>query len=727
MKRSEFDTGKPHQNNTVVWARRRLVDKKDGRVFTLDVGKNNQHSVLKTDQHGVLFADGVGLGKTWEALAASALLLFEAKRRRSAGQFRKIRRPHKAHVLVICPPGLITKWAREIRDPNGFNRKLTVWSQKHSLRNFVMETLSNPFQLHRKADLNALPAAKRRKGWLKLPQGTYVCSWNLFRKAPGSGYGRLSALRRHKWDILIVDEAHHLEARDALSKLENSSRGVSCALLLTATPFQLEPHEIHEILRGLLKPKPHKARTFQILRYEPVKSYVRALDNFFKGHTGPPSKEERMSVESTLKQLIARTPSSANRRYHLVNKYGLAFKIDPLEWISEPDLKKIVGHAIEPNSEFEEWYFKFRLRLANSGYGEKDNEKRTYVATKLRQSLSTIGQAKGASPSLGAPPYSPRESALIGWASEQIKKDLFECAKDGFPRKTLIFTSFVKVASLELMKALSSSFELAYKEVAQSVVWRSIAQQAPNNLRKLIKTTEDFARSQKISDSTGVKELLKQLEAMSSDPRKRLFSDLLGHKHYLRLVQDDLKARLRVFAKVLLWVPNEEEKKFHRYELRGHNHNLKSLASKNVVETYVGNDDRKERDVRGEAFRTPLGPWVLVASNVGSEGIDLHTFASHLVHFDVEWNPGKMEQREGRIDRLGRKLTTPINIYYLCVQGTYDERMLHQMVARQRWHSVLLGVNARMVSSDKDTNKDIPFLERDEARGLTLNLAPKKH
>jgi len=726
MKRSRFDTGKPHQNNTVAWARRRLVDK-GGRVFTLDDGKKTQHSVLKTSQHGVLFADGVGLGKTWEALAASALLLFEAKRRRAAGKSRKTRRSHKAHVLVICPPGLITKWAREIRDPNGFNSKLAVWSQKNSLRNFVKQTLSNPFQLHRKTDLNALPPAKQRRYGLKLPQGTYVCSWNLFRKAPGPGNSRLLALRRHNWDILIVDEAHHLEARDALSKLEKSSRGVSHTLLLTATPFQLEPHEIHEILRALLKPKPHKPRTFQILKYEPVQSYVRKLSDFFEGRVSPPLKKERMSVESIFKQLIARTPSSANRKYHLLNKDGLAFKIDPLERISEAGLKKIIDYAIEPNPEFEEWYFKFRLHLANSGYGEKDNKQKTFVATKLRQSLSTIGQAKGASPSLGAPPYSPRESALIGWASEQIKKDIFECAKDGCPRKTLIFTSFVKKASEELRGALSSSFDRAYEEVARSAIWQSIARQAPKNLRKLIKTTEDFVKRQKISECTGVIELLKQLETMNSDPEKRLFFDLLGNKHYLRLVQDDLTARLRVFAKVLQWAPNEDEKKFHAHELRGHNRNLKSLASKNVVETYVGSDDRKERDVRGEAFRTPLGPWVLVASNVGSEGIDLHTFASHLVHFDVEWNPGKMEQREGRIDRLGRKLTTPINIYYLFVQGTYDERMLHQMVARQRWHSVLLGVNARMISSGKDTNKDISFLESDAAKGLILDLAPKKH
>src|SRR5207245_4024865 len=113
--------------------------------------------------------------------------------------------------------------------------------------------------------------------------------------------------------------------------------------------------------------------------------------------------------------------------------------------------------------------------------------------------------------------------------------------------------------------------------------------------------------------------------------------------------------------------------------------------SRRVASPYTGNDDRLEREASGEAFRSPLGPWVLVASNVGSEGIDLQTFSAHLVHFDIEWNPARMEQREGRIDRVGRQLKDPVNVYFLLVRGTYDERMLYQLVSRQRWHSVLLG------------------------------------
>ena len=49
-----------------------------------------------------------------------------------------------------------------------------------------------------------------------------------------------------------------------------------------------------------------------------------------------------------------------------------------------------------------------------------------------------------------------------------------------------------------------------------------------------------------------------------------------------------------------------------------------------------------------------------------------------------------MEQREGRIDRLGRDVKEPARIHYLLVEDTYDKRMFHQLIARQHWHAVLL-------------------------------------
>ena len=52
-------------------------------------------------------------------------------------------------------------------------------------------------------------------------------------------------------------------------------------------------------------------------------------------------------------------------------------------------------------------------------------------------------------------------------------------------------------------------------------------------------------------------------------------------------------------------------------------------------------------------FRMPGYPYVLITTDVLQEGEDLHTFASRVVHYGITWTPSAMEQRVGRIDRIG--------------------------------------------------------------------------
>ena len=81
-----------------------------------------------------------------------------------------------------------------------------------------------------------------------------------------------------------------------------------------------------------------------------------------------------------------------------------------------------------------------------------------------------------------------------------------------------------------------------------------------------------------------------------------------------------------------------------------------------------------------------------------------------------------MEQREGRGDRLGRKLTGYLEILYCLVPDTYDERMFHQLVARDRWHGVLLGKPALKLAA---ADADAPILDAKRLQKLRLDLAPR--
>ncbi|HEY6552554.1 MAG TPA: helicase-related protein, partial [Vicinamibacteria bacterium] len=67
------------------------------------------------------------------------------------------------------------------------------------------------------------------------------------------------------------------------------------------------------------------------------------------------------------------------------------------------------------------------------------------------------------------------------------------------------------------------------------------------------------------------------------------------------------------------------------------------------------------RDLEVAAFRRPEGPSLLVSTECGGEGRNFE-FCTRLVLFDLPWNPVAVEQRIGRLDRIGRRI--PVEIAY---------------------------------------------------------------
>jgi hypothetical protein len=116
----------------------------------------------------------------------------------------------------------------------------------------------------------------------------------------------------------------------------------------------------------------------------------------------------------------------------------------------------------------------------------------------------------------------------------------------------------------------------------------------------------------------------------------------------------------------------------------------------------VKGGDQKTRERVFAGFNTPLLPDVLVCTSVGAEGIDLHRHCRHVVHYDLAWNPAVLEQRTGRIDRIGsktfreRKISSEGKRVFLEVgvpflAGTYDERMYEELRQRAQVFEVLTG------------------------------------
>jgi len=72
--------------------------------------------------------------------------------------------------------------------------------------------------------------------------------------------------------------------------------------------------------------------------------------------------------------------------------------------------------------------------------------------------------------------------------------------------------------------------------------------------------------------------------------------------------------------------------------------------------SFYGGMNDAERDLVKRAFIDPRGPArILVATDAAGEGLNLQRAARYLIHWDIPWNPARMEQRNGRLDRHGQE------------------------------------------------------------------------
>jgi SNF2 family DNA or RNA helicase len=104
------------------------------------------------------------------------------------------------------------------------------------------------------------------------------------------------------------------------------------------------------------------------------------------------------------------------------------------------------------------------------------------------------------------------------------------------------------------------------------------------------------------------------------------------------------------------------------------------LAADGIHSTLLMGNLGDEKDTVIADFAKTSGPSVLLSSEVGSEGLDLQ-FCRFLVNYDLPWNPMKVEQRIGRLDRLGQKAER-ISIINFAVQNTIEDRIVMRLYDR---------------------------------------------
>jgi hypothetical protein len=164
---------------------------------------------------------------------------------------------------------------------------------------------------------------------------------------------------------------------------------------------------------------------------------------------------------------------------------------------------------------------------------------------------------------------------------------------------------------------------------------------------------------------------------------------------------EPVAGRVEEFLRELSEMGSEEREAHLRYAM--------NPRAESVV--LVTGSSKVDRDAIFSGFNTPLLPDILICTQVGQEGIDLHRHCRHVVHYDLGWNPAAIEQRTGRADRIGsktareRKMALEANgsnhlpedqlpgldIAMPYLAGTYDERMFERLRTRAQVFDILTG------------------------------------
>lgn len=206
--------------------------------------------------------------------------------------------------------------------------------------------------------------------------------------------------------------------------------------------------------------------------------------------------------------------------------------------------------------------------------------------------------------------------------------------------------------------------------------------------------------------------MLLRLLPETSDRDESGWGELLAQRFLTRLPgqHESMADRIAIFTEDILSASGSVE------EGASARHNILDatrLRDQNFVALVLGGGDQQARERIFAGFNTPLLPEILVCTSVGAEGIDLHRHCRKVLHYDLAWNPAVLEQRTGRVDRIGSKTfrereaanggdgpSLEVGVPFLA--GTYDERMFEELRMRSQIFEVLTGGD---VTNDGDNDK----------------------
>jgi superfamily II DNA or RNA helicase len=498
---------------------------------------------LQSARTNLLLADDVGLGKTIEAgLVVEELLL-----------------RHRARsVIIVCPPSLSLKWRDEMREKFGLEFEIV----NSELMARVLRTHgpnANPFRLYPRVIVSMawLPSLRAQR----LLRAVYADARDT------------SSARRYAFDVLIVDEAHHVApaspaaatgfrgyAVDSQRTVATRALAEKCEhrLFLSATPHNGYSESFTALMEMI------DGRRFK----RGANLDERALRDIAVRRLKADLREQKGFKTRELKTLVF-TPDPAE-----VEKFALLDRIlaESARLNGRGRSGGIVAMLMKKRFLSSPWSFAQTLRhyaAADGGSGIEDDDEDRYYQEVLGSGQSDEEEGAAAHPEFTALRHSKGSDPLVAATQADIDTLVewglgYENKPDGRLRELITFLDAVCRPD---GKTWTNERVVVFTEYAETLEWivRVLGQQGYRDGKELAV----------IQGSTPSEE------------------------------REDIRAKFTA-------APNKQQ-------------------------------------VR-----------VLVATDSAGEGIDLQAYCHRLVNFDIPFNPSRLEQRIGRVDRYGQQHTPEI-------------------------------------------------------------------
>ena len=477
----------------------------------------------------------------------------------------------------------------------------------------------------------------------------------------------INMLSQITWDIVVFDEAHHLRRylqnkstgnfRETLSyKLaKNLSRTTESLLLLTATPLQLHSFELYSLIE-LIHPEAFESFS----EFEHFRKNIPFINLLFKNL----------------------------RNIENLNTFEVKNTVKLLKDLGYIDKSKSIQNSIKLIKESKAKRAQILKRL------EKQHTLSKYLIRNRKKKV--------------IPEKYLNERVVKTIVVEPTQKEL-----DLYNEIRLYLAKIYNIAGniknknlglgfviTTLQKLLTSSKAAFLKSLKRRIfTLESLKEEEPDYYDEMTIDSEDIGESNMGEDET-----------FSFENQKEILQEFYDR---LSAIPYDSKSEALLELLEKIYRNNPEEKVIIFTQFVDTLHFLKKTIKEAhpdfSINLFYGGIDKDEKAEAVKKFRNNNGFSILLSTQVGGEGRNFQ-FCRMLINYDLPWNPMKLEQRIGRLDRIGQK-SDKIYIYNFFIEGTIETDVIFALNKRIDLFKESIGQLEPILGEIEKDIKDIIFTE----------------